>query len=360
MTQQKTKRSDVVATFHRYYGRNPEGDDWRTVEWLTKKSPQEVEILLAKNSPITHGDLWDVYNKKKMDPFSVIEEMGYKRGDFSNDPGFENYWKNKTKDELIEGLKRRKDSDSSGRKITQSTIEENDYNKWVDEQDISDVEKEFLKNLTIDTGKVLTDKEIEQKAKEYEEAARKDIAPYYEDLKKRDMEDLRNQYADIRNRALRYQQQDEKSYKELLDSTRKSLRARGLTFSGISRKQLGNESALNKSNVEGEIPQQRRYNWEDARASWQERARDIGTIAERRYDSDTLYKERDYLNPEGLPDPYKNSLTYKHNSYQPIYLPHKKDSRYGYISGNQADIEKQKERDVQNRKQDRLKTLRYQ
>lgn len=62
----KTNKTDVISNFIRYYGRQPSStEDLKTVEYLTTKAPQEVESLLAKNSPITKGKLWGDYQKTK-------------------------------------------------------------------------------------------------------------------------------------------------------------------------------------------------------------------------------------------------------------------------------------------------------
>ena len=61
----KTTRSDVVANFVRYHGRQPKASDEATIQYLTTKAPIEVEKLLAKNSPITKGLVWSEYNKQK-------------------------------------------------------------------------------------------------------------------------------------------------------------------------------------------------------------------------------------------------------------------------------------------------------
>jgi len=60
-----TNRNDVVVTFDRYHGRNPGASDEATIQYLMTKAPQEVEKLLAKNSPITKGLLWADYQKAK-------------------------------------------------------------------------------------------------------------------------------------------------------------------------------------------------------------------------------------------------------------------------------------------------------
>jgi hypothetical protein len=61
----KTNKSDVIANFVRYYGRQPLDSDMATIDYLTTKVPTEVESLLAKNSPITKGLVWNEYQKQK-------------------------------------------------------------------------------------------------------------------------------------------------------------------------------------------------------------------------------------------------------------------------------------------------------
>jgi hypothetical protein len=63
-----TNKSDVIANFVRYHGRQPNASELAKgglIEYLTSKSPQEVESLLAKNSPITGGKLWADYQNTK-------------------------------------------------------------------------------------------------------------------------------------------------------------------------------------------------------------------------------------------------------------------------------------------------------
>jgi hypothetical protein len=63
-----TNKSDVIANFVRYHGRQPNADELKAgglIEYLTTKSPQEVESLLSKNSPITGGKTWSEYQAGK-------------------------------------------------------------------------------------------------------------------------------------------------------------------------------------------------------------------------------------------------------------------------------------------------------
>jgi len=63
----KTNKSDVIANFVRYRGRQPNPDELKpgaVIDFLTTKSPQEVESRLAKDSKVTGGKLWAQYNNQ--------------------------------------------------------------------------------------------------------------------------------------------------------------------------------------------------------------------------------------------------------------------------------------------------------
>jgi len=370
MAEVKTKQSDVVATFHRYMGRNPISDqDWDTVRYLTTKAPQEVESRLAESATgakSTAEEARAESSTSNIDPLKIAQGLGYTEADFANDPGFASYWEGKSQAELEEALTSRADYDATlGRRRTpaeQASFAEN--KTWMDSLlssgEIDQAQYNALTGImeTDDytTGKrIMSEEEYANIAKEAETKARTELEPYYADLESRDMQDLQTGYADIRNEALRYQQQEEKSYKETLASTKQSLRSRGLTFSGASRATLGEEGALESKGVEGSLAQGRRYNWEDQRAGWQEQARDLGTSAERLYGSAKLSSQADFLQPEGLPDPYEGTQ-YVSGRTAPVYLPKKDVTQTGYVSPAQADIERQKELEAQKRAQYRLST----
>ena len=99
--------------------------------------------------------------------------------------------------------------------------------------------------------------------------AETDLTPYYEKTTGRELEDFRNQMEDIRTQVSDYVAQESMGYKEKLAQTKQSLRARGMTFSGQSRGQLGKEGALQAKGIEGAIPEERRL--EIGRASCRER-----------------------------------------------------------------------------------------
>jgi len=161
-------------------------------------------------------------------------------------------------------------------------------------------------------------------------SAQTDLDPYYQKIEKRELEDLKNKISDIRKSAARYQQQEESSYAAKLASAKQSLRSRGLTFSGNARASLGGEAAIDAQGIEGAIPQERRYNWENKIADWRQSTRDLGTAAERMLGSETLSQNRTDLGLEAaFPNPYANSQTYNSSNMQAAHLPAQQgDSRY--------------------------------
>jgi len=220
----------------------------------------------------------------------------------------------------------------------------------------------FIKDYVggINTDEVTTPEEYEILAADAELLAKKDLDPYYKQLKAQSIEDLKTQYADIRNESARYQQQEEKSYKETLASTKASLRARGLTFSGSSRGTLGSESALSQiakpgedGYVEGTLPQARRYNWEDRLAGWQETARDLGTSAERLLGSAGVSSAD--IGTNSLVNPYKSSITYNAGENIPLYLAKKDTTQEGYVPTGTLALERKEA--IEKLKQEKLSKL---
>jgi len=71
----KTSRSDVIANFVRYHGRQPNTDELKAgglIDNLMTKAPTEVEQLLAKDSPITKGLVWGEYQEQQEEPTAQV------------------------------------------------------------------------------------------------------------------------------------------------------------------------------------------------------------------------------------------------------------------------------------------------
>jgi hypothetical protein len=235
---------------------------------------------------------------------------------------------------------------------------------WVDSlQNLSGEQKAALKEQLkqVDPGKkVYTDEEIAKIAADAETNATADVSPYYTQLNQSDLLDYRNKFADIRNASKRFQQQEQLSYSDLLAKTKQSLRASGLTFSGTQTKTLGDEGAIkNEAGLEGQLPQQRRFNYEDKMSGFQEAARNTGIAAERKLGSAGFEKNSEYLgNLRGYADPYGmgegNTYTTKYNSSltAPLYKNYKADQAE-YIKYGSNELQKVK--DIETSKQAKIK-----
>lgn len=273
----------------------------------------------------------------KYDPLKEVTKYGYTAQDFANDPNFVKYWSSKSPQELKVALSSRPDFDkTTGSKKTQiAEVADTATEELVKEAvrtgvisaDDAPAALEIINKSNTKTGISKTDAEIEAEIADIKTAVSSDINPYYEEQQKRGLSDLGTNLRDIQNESLRYAQKEKLSYAQLLAKTQASLRARGLTFSGTSIKSIGDSSAqLNPTGIEGEIPQERRYNWEDATAGWQESARDIGMEAERKYGSATLADQGNlsgltYANPYGTGGSDRG-VKYKEGTTGALYIPH--------------------------------------
>jgi len=113
--------------------------------------------------------------------------------------------------------------------------------------------------------------------------AEQSLAPYYNELKDKDMADLKSGFEKIRTDAANYKAQEAMDYKSALKSTQKSLADRGLTFSGIARQELGANSALGKgqNNLKGRLNEQRDLNYKSKMESFKERGQNLGRAGEK-------------------------------------------------------------------------------
>ena len=243
------------------------------------------------------------------DPFAEAAKYGYTKEDFANDPGFLNYWKNKTPDQLKQGLTRRGDFDTRTNKKTLTTQEAAD-------EGLTDEQKQAIQQGHTDIDAMLANGQINEAqaailheifAGEYtsgqniptaeeinniiEQAginAGAEIGDYYDTMTSQEIEDFKNQMSDITEEARRYGEREAVDYSQKLAQTKQSLRQRGMTFSGMSRKQLGAEGALEAKGIEGQVPGARRSSWEEQEAGYLQRGRDIGIAAERRIGSEAI------------------------------------------------------------------------
>jgi hypothetical protein len=282
-----TNKQDVIANFHRYHGRNPNSTELApggVIEYLMTKPPAEVEKLLAKDSPITNGDVWSVYQQKQSGAQGQAPAPGGNTGDM------------------------------------------NDY---LNSTDLTDAEKEFLRKNLVErddpftSGRNIPDEAtIAQWMADSAAQASADTDPYYKKITAEQLQDYKNQMGDIRNASQRYAQQEASNYKQRLASVKQNLRARGMTFSGLNRATLGKESAIDHANVEGTVPEARRMDWENQLASWQQQARNIGLAYERNIGSGALGNELGLASPYDTSRPNAGGFAdYQAGRTQALYSP---------------------------------------
>lgn len=322
----KTNRRDVIANFNKYLGRLPSTDaDWKNVDYMTTLAPGEVESRLKAEGAKMQE------KQKEADPEPVESTTSTEPVEPTRPNTPEN---NAELDAWIKGL--------------------------IDSGELSTVEGNILSNALAEEyigADIPTEETLNKILKDAETNAITDLEPYYKEMTSRELEDLKAAYADIRNSSLRYQQTEAKSYAEKLQNTKQSLRARGLTFSGASRATLGKQGALSDEGIEGSVPQDRRFQWEDQMAQYQESARDIGTQAERKLGSAGLSERADFLKPDGLADPYGHQpgtpLTkdYQEGQKSQIYTP-KKEDQSGYVK--YGDLPLEKKRAIEQEKWERM------
>ena len=291
-----TNKSDVIATFVRYYGRQPRPEDAKTIDFLTTKAPKEVESSLAKTSPITKGALWSDYQKLQKTDSKGPTSPASNEQTQQTDPLVSLYSE-------IDGL-----NYSSEQKAILKQLAKGSYTSGQKIMSNADVTK-AIETATLN--------------------AQSDLNPYFQEMTAKDIQDARDRFADIRNASARYTQQEAKTYKEKLDTTKADLRKRGVTFSGISRQTLGKEGANDSANIEGEVPQARRFNVEDQLAKFNEAARDTGKYYESRLGSTGLQEQinNGQINVGGLNNPYANgSLDYQSGVQSSMYSPGQSNS----------------------------------
>jgi len=165
--------------------------------------------------------------------------------------------------------------------------------------------------------KILTPDEITKISEDALINATADISPYYARTQARAEEDITGSMKNLRESAAREVAKEQKSYKELLDKTKSDLRSRWLTFSGAWVKKLWAESAVGSTEVEWEIPQDRRLQYADfiaknkisAETLWKEYERKYGSEATKRLDS--LFWT--------VADPYRTWRTYNPTETSTLY-----------------------------------------
>lgn len=230
---------------------------------------------------------------------------------------------------------------------------------YIDKSAFDDASKLILRQLAMQqyksNNKIYQWAELDKVMSDATLAATWSLDPYYTKETARDIEDLKNKFADIRNQSIRSAQQEQKSYSEKLKNAKDFLRASGRTFSSAARDKIGAQSAVSTQDVawvEGSIPQQRRYDVEDANAKIQEKARDLWVTAERELGSSAIWNIQSelwtYVNP------YKDWIEYNPAWTGNLYLSRQKWTTW-YVETWDKELERLKE--IEKAKQERVKSL---
>lgn len=229
-------------------------------------------------------------------------------------------------------------------------------NAYIESLGLDDSQKMILRQVAKESYSTWTKfydpKDVDKLLATAAENAKTSLDPYYTKMDTRTVEDLKNKMADIRNQAALYTQNEQKSYAEKLAETKASLRARGLTFSGVNRKTLGKESAITADWVEWTLPQQRRYDVSTAMNKFQTDARDAWLKAERELGSANLNNFQSELGT--IADPYKWWVDYNAGNTKSLYEVSKIWTPW-YVSTWDSALDRLKE--IEKRKWDNIRAL---
>jgi len=310
----KTNKSDVIANFVRYHGRQPNPDELKAgglIDYLTNKPPQEVETLLSKNSPITKGLIWSDYQKKIAQQETPFEKA-YK----------EAIAKGMTPDQARQAI-----TPEGTQRITTPTtttpppttpttttptetkppetkppliepvtgldqVAYDKINNFIDGLGLTQTEKDFLKGTFLNkdiytSGKTIpTTTQITQWISDAATNAATDISPYYTRISGEELADYKTQLANIRAKSQTFMANEENTYTQKLATTKQQLRARGLTFAGSAIRNIGQQAAVEAPvGYEGTIQAARRLDYEGSQQALTQQAAGISTTAERRLGS---------------------------------------------------------------------------
>ena len=278
-----SKKKQINSLYQKYFGRNASSAELQDKIGLT---PAQIESFLSRE-----------YKK-----YSGGEDFSGKSLTTSNDVPTET---NKKGEDIL--------TDQQKEKI-KALNDEIDTMTNDDGTPLTVAEKAVLKELAsqdwTNGQHVFTPDELTNLIKQAAINAETDLNPYYEKTFSRNLEDFRKSMEDIRNQASNYQKQEENNYAKMLAETKKNLRQRGLTFSGISRSLLGDQTTLKNGgmNVEGYLPTNRRLNYERAINNYQRSGNQLGTEYERllgsqrlndQYKLNTPYGEKSLYNKKG-------------------------------------------------------------
>ena len=362
-----TNRSDVINNFVRYHGRQPNQQELApggVVEYLMTKVPQEVEQLLAKNSPITGGRIWSEYqaslSQGGTSEGTTGSTTGGTAGGATSSRGQATLYGPDGQREVVDvGSERASELQSQGWGLTPGSYTggsggsteadpqaqlNQEILKYIDSLDLDDSYKVLLRGIVAQSAttgtKFYTPDEIDSLLRDISTQVELDIGTYYDKIDRELIEDLQNKIENIRGQAERYQEQSGAQYKQKVSQTQQNLRARGLTWSGAQRKTLGKEGAIDSAGREGEIPEARRFAYQNVQAGLESQLDAVGLDAERKLGSERMGVLTKDLG--AIPDPYGSGRDYSASAKRSVYTPLGTTTRGQYELDRKRDYEREK------------------
>ena len=253
--------SGVNALFTQYYGRNAtqeELDYWKNksdAELRPKLIPNS-EVELARNKPITTSTP------------GTVTPPPTREGEGTTDADTLKQIK-----ELEDYINSRTDLTETERQFLISTFVRDEKGNYITDK--------FTSGRTIPTNA-----EIAQWISDAAKNAETDISPYYTRISGEELADYKRAMANIRAKSETFLKSQESTYKQKLAETKQSLAARGLAFSGVAIRNIGQQAAVRApTGYEGRLQEARRLGYEEELQGLGQQAVGISTAAERRLGS---------------------------------------------------------------------------
>jgi len=372
----KTNKSDVIATFVRYHGRQPTSEqDLKTIEYLTTKAPAEVESLLAKNSPVTGGKLWVDYQKSisiRQTPVAIPNPSVIKdytvTGTSADGKTLMGIPKTTTQQSSNSNVPIEQSNNSNvSTALTTSTpsltepvtgLDQASYDKinnYINGLNLTQTEKDFLKGTflnkdTYTSGRTVpTTAQISQWIADAATNAATDINPYYTRISAEELAKYKQEMADIRAKSETFQANEENTYQQKLADTKQKLRAKGLTFSGTAIKNIGSEAAVeNPTGVEGSLQTGRRLDYQAKNQELTSEANKLSIAAEQRLGSTPVSNTLSEVGTLAAPADLSNLRT-------SLYTP---TGQYGTTGSMASTIEQERAANIELAKQSKLNQYR--
>lgn len=314
----KTNKSDVIANFVRYHGRQPNQGELApdgVIEYLTTKAPNEVESLLAKDSKVTGGLLWKDFNAGgqtqapstnadgEINPGTAyaVNNIYQKYFNRPADTTELNHWATKTLEELDFTLKsdyqdatKHPYDGSPVQKNTLKSLNDLGYDEGTS-QAIAEIEQMYKDGIISYEIKEVAKLAIEDYPdglqfdptvlmETFNNIRKETIDPHFQEVIDFTTADLQNTLDYIEATQDAERQSEIIAAQQNLDTATANLEASGMTFSGEGIKQLGTQSAY-QTDKEGRVQAMNRLTSTSREARRQASINQLGLGAEEKLGS---------------------------------------------------------------------------